>query len=286
MFFQIIEPVEALKPYISRYVFVRAEGSTDSMPPPDDDPRFQDGKHIQPLLPNYGSLVFMRNAIVEIGDKQCEGVFLFGANQTTLNLKTVSGWFEGMLADFEPGGMHALFGCDMHLFAGQVIRAEEYHNETLTVCDQIFKQTARAEDIAQQLDTLLMGLLPHSIDVNYTRIRRVVRACDEVKGNITAAQMAATACLSERQFLRIFRQYVGITPKQFIRLRRFHRTIQDLQQQAAHNKDVDLLATVLRHGYYDLSHAALEFQQMGCVTPSHFRMLGITLTPDFSIFFA
>ena len=98
--------------------------------------------------------------------------------------------------------------------------------------------------------------------------------------------MASIACLGERLFLRVFRNYVGIPPKQFVRLRRFHRTIQDMQQQAAQGGSIDLLATVLRHGYYDLSHAALEFQQMGCVSPGQFRMLGIPLSEDFSVFFA
>ena len=61
MFFQIIQPTPSLRPYISRYVFVCAEGSTDTMTPPADDPRFVNGKHVQTLLPNYGSLIFMRN---------------------------------------------------------------------------------------------------------------------------------------------------------------------------------------------------------------------------------
>ena len=98
--------------------------------------------------------------------------------------------------------------------------------------------------------------------------------------------MASVACLGERQFLRVFRTYVGIPPKQFIRLRRFHRTIQTMQQTAAKGQPIDLMTVALQHGYYDLSHMALEFQQMGCVSPSHFRMLGIPLTADFSIFFA
>ena len=58
-----------------------------------------------------------------------------------------------------------------------------------------------------------------------------------------------------------------------------------MQQQASRGEAIDLLGTVLRHGYYDLSHAALEFQQMGCVSPGQFRMLGIPLTGDFSVFF-
>ena len=90
----------------------------------------------------------------------------------------------------------------------------------------------------------------------------------------------------ERQFLRVFKTYVGIPPKQFIRLRRFHRTIQQMQQIAHAGEPIDLLSIALTHGYYDLSHMALEFQQMGCVSPSHFRALGIPLSDDFSVFFA
>ena len=108
MFFQIVQPTEALRPYISRYVFVRAEGSTDTMTPPENDPRFVNGKHVQPLLPNYGSLIFVRNAVVEVGGKRSDELMLLGANQTTLGLTTLSGWFEGMMLDFEPGGLQTL----------------------------------------------------------------------------------------------------------------------------------------------------------------------------------
>ena len=286
MYFQIIQPTPTLRPYISRYVYVRAEGSTDTMAPPEDDPRFVNGKHVQPLLPNYGSFIFVRNSVVEIGNKQSDELMLLGANQKTLGLTTLSGWFEGMLMDFEPGGMHVLTGMDLQQLSGKVLKAQESGDEGLLQLDRIFKSTPRAEDITTQLDAFFLGRLPLKEDVNYARISKVVAACDEAKGNISAAEMASVACLGERQFLRVFRSYVGIPPKQFIRLRRFHRTIQDMQSQASCGTSIDLLATVMRHGYYDLSHAALEFQQMGCVSPGQFRMLGIPLTQDFSVFFA
>ena len=286
MYFQILYPAEVLRPYISRYVFVRAEGSTDTMTPPADDPRFVNGKHVQPLLPNYGSFIFVRNAVVEIGGKQSGELMLLGANQTTLGLITLSGWFEGMMMDFEPGGMHVLTGIDLQQLSGKVLTVRESGDEGLMHLNQIFQTSPKAEEIALQLDAFFMGRLPLKEAPHYARIRKVIAACDEAKGNISAAEMASIACLGERQFLRVFRNYVGIPPKQFVRLRRFHRTIQDMQQQAAQGKSIDLLVTVLRHGYYDLSHAALEFQQMGCVSPGQFRMLGIPLTEDFSVFFA
>ena len=286
MFFQIIQPASTLRPYISRYVYVRAEGSTDTMTPPEDDPHFVNGKHVQPLLPNYGSFIFVRKSVIEIGDKRSDELMLLGANQKTLGLTTLSGWFEGMLLDFEPGGMHVLTSMDLQQLSGKVLKAQESGDEGLLQLDRIFKSTPRAEDITTQLDAFFLGRLPLKEDVNYARIRKVVAACDEAKGNISAAEMASVACLGERQFLRVFRSYVGIPPKQFIRLRRFHRTIQEMQRIAAEDKPIDLMAVALNHGYYDLSHMALEFQQMGCVSPSQFRMLGIPLTADFSVFFA
>jgi len=286
MFFQIIQPVEALRPYISRYVFVKAEGSTDTMAPPSDDPRFVNGKHVQQLLPNYGSLIFQRNVTTDIHGTVSDGLTLLGANQTTIAITTLSGWFEGMMLDFEPGGMHALLHIDLQQLSGKVLTAQSYGDEGLLQLDRIFKSTPDAENIAQLIDAFFLGHLPHKDDLNYSRLRKVIDVCDEAKGNISAAEMASVACLGERQFLRVFRQYVGISPKQFVRLRRFHKVIQAMQQTAAKNKPIDLMSLALQHGYYDLSHMALEFQQMGCVSPSHFRMLGIPLTDDFSIFFA
>lgn len=286
MFFQIIHPTEALRPYISRYVFVKAEGSTDTMAPPVDDPRFVNGKHVQQLLPNYGSHIFQRNVTTDIHGTVSDGLVLLGANQTTIGITTLSGWFEGMLLDFEPGGMHALLHIDLQQLSGKVLTAKELGDEGLLQLDSIFRSTPKAEQIAPLIDAFFLGHLPHKEDANYTRLRKVINACDEAKGNISAARMASVACLGERQFLRVFRTYVGIPPKQFIRLRRFHRTIQTMQQNAAAGNPIDLMAIALQHGYYDLSHLALEFQQMGCVSPSHFRMLGIPLTDDFSIFFA
>lgn len=286
MYSQIIHPFEALRPYITRYVFVRAEGSTDTMMPPSDDPRFINGKHVQPLLPNYGSMVFMRDVTVDFNGIVSDGLTLLGANQKTISMTTLNGWFDGMLLDFEPGGMYALLGIDLQQLVGKVLTAVDSDDQGLLQLDRLFKQASQPQETTQLIDAFFLGHLPRIEDYRYTRLRKVIAACDEAKGNISAAEMASVACLGERQFLRVFRNYVGITPKQFIRLRRFHRTIQHIQRNAATSQTIDLMQIALQHGYYDLSHMALEFQQMGCVSPSHFRLLGIPLTDDFSVFFA
>ena len=253
MYFQILQPAEVLLPYIMRYVFVRAEGSTDTMAPPTNDPRFVNGKHVQSLLPNYGSLIFMRNVEAEICNTRTNGLTLLGANQKTIGLTTLSGWFEGMLLDFEPGGMHALLDIDLQQLFGRALTAKDSGDEGLLQLDRIFKSTPQAEEITPLLDAFFIGHLPRRMDVNYTRLRKVIAVCDNAKGNISAAEMASVACLGERQFLRVFRDYVGIPPKQFVRLRRFHRAIQTMQQTAAKGLPIDLMTIALQHGYYDLT---------------------------------
>ena len=166
MFFQIILPTEALKPYITRYVFVRAEGSTDTMAPPVDDPRFVNGKHVQPLLPNYGSFIFVRSAEVDISGTRTDGLTLLGANQKTIGLTTLSGWFEGMMLDFEPGGMHALLGFNLQELAGRVLTARQSGDAGLLQLDAIFKSSSEAERIAPLIDAFFSGHLPSKKDMN------------------------------------------------------------------------------------------------------------------------
>ena len=184
MFFQIIQPIPALRPYTTRYVFVRAEGSTDTMTPPEGDPRFVNGKHVQTLLPNYGTFIFMRNVVADVHGTHSDGLVLLGAHQTPIGLTTLSGWFEGMLLDFEPGGLHALLGIDLQQLSGQVLTAEAYGDAGLLQLDALFKATPAAENISPLIDAFFLGHLPHTADINYERIRKVVAACDAAKGNI------------------------------------------------------------------------------------------------------
>ena len=125
MDYRILQPTEVLLPYITRYVFVRAEGSTDTMAPPANDPRFVNGKHRQPLLPNYGSLIFQRNVTTDINGTISYGLTLLGANQTTISITTLSGWYEGMMLDFEPGGIHALLHIDLQQLTGKVLTEKD-----------------------------------------------------------------------------------------------------------------------------------------------------------------
>ncbi len=79
--------------------------------------------------------------------------------------------------------------------------------------------------------------------------------------DISILALADQVNLSERQFTRVFRNLVGLSPKQFSRIARIHRVLYapvsalTLQQLAA------------RHGYHDAAHLTHEFQDLVGTTP-------------------
>jgi len=96
--------------------------------------------------------------------------------------------------------------------------------------------------------------------------------------NLSTSNLAETACLSPKQFTRVFSQYVGMNPKSYLRLLRFHKALQELHRSSSH----ELLTEVAwRSGYYDLAHMTNDFRQLCGHTPSEIQEMGVHLTETF-----
>lgn len=289
MTFRSFLPIEALRPYIRHYLYLKAAGSTELMgPSPEGTPHFVDGLHREQLLPTIGGIVFVRNSEVRTEQLHIEddhGIYIIGPRLEPMSVTTLNGWFEAIHVDFEPGGMRALLGYDMHELKGQVVSTQMMHDLSLSEMGHRLKEEDGPESCLTLLNGFFLGRLQPKLVVNEPIIRKVVSALDESHGMLSVQGMCEVACMSERQFRRIFSEYVGLSPKEFVRLRRFHMALQHMQRLAAQGREVDPLEVAIRFGYYDLSHMAADFRAMGCTTPMQFRKLGIVLKENFSLFF-
>ena len=72
--------------------------------------------------------------------------------------------------------------------------------------------------------------------------------------------------LSQRRFIQLFGDEVGLTPKLFSRVSRFQRVI-----QTAHSVDeINWTHVALECGYYDQAHFIHDFQSFAGITPSEY----------------
>ena len=77
------------------------------------------------------------------------------------------------------------------------------------------------------------------------------------KGSMDVSNLAKESFVSTRQLERLFREYVGITPKKMSNLIRYQFLWRDILQEP----DFDVLSAVCKYGYTDQSHLLREFKK-------------------------
>jgi AraC-like DNA-binding protein len=72
--------------------------------------------------------------------------------------------------------------------------------------------------------------------------------------------------LSQRRFIQIFHQQVGLTPKAFCRVQRFQRILATVHGE----QEVDWTDVALCCGYYDQAHFIHDFREFSGLTPTQY----------------
>ena len=79
----------------------------------------------------------------------------------------------------------------------------------------------------------------------------------------SVAQVVDKAGFSQRRFIQLFDEQVGLTPKLFCRVSRFQRVVQIAHGAA----QIDWAGVALDCGYYDQAHFIHDFQSFAGITP-------------------
>lgn len=86
------------------------------------------------------------------------------------------------------------------------------------------------------------------------------------KPDVRVEELASEACLSERQFRRVFIDNVGMSPKQIQRIQRFHLATNEMLQSKVENIE----QIVYKYGYTDHSHFNREFHEIAGMSPTEY----------------
>lgn len=82
----------------------------------------------------------------------------------------------------------------------------------------------------------------------------------------SVASLVERSGYSQRRFIELFRNEVGMKPKLFCRLRRFRAVVRDVKGQPS----TDWADLAVRTGYFDQSHLIRDFREFGGVTPGEY----------------
>jgi AraC-like DNA-binding protein len=169
-------------------------------------------------------------------------------------------------AIFRPGGTRAFFATPADELGAADVPLDALWSPAATVC--LRERLLAASTPAAALDVLEQALRDAWYDhPRHPAVTAALATFARDPHTARVAEVAGMVGLSAKRFIEAFRRDVGLTPKQFCRVRRFQHAL----AQAHAAIDVDWADVALSCGYYDQAHFIHDFRAFSGLTPTAYR---------------
>ena len=168
---------------------------------------------------------------------------------------------------FRQGGAFPFFPCsisELHNIGASL--ADVWSRGNVSELTDCVQETLTIDEKFRVLEQWLLLAASHPI-----RHAAVLHAIGQFRQDpsISSEDMAKQVGFSQRRFIQLFRNEVGLTPKLFCRVQRFQQVIYGLKNQ----DEVDWADVSLSSGYYDQAHFIHDFQEFTGLTPTEYLPL-------------
>jgi len=205
--------------------------------------------------------------VVRFGPSSRNGldVHAFGARQR-VHRKLIRRGQRSVTARLALGAPEAVLGVPASEMAGRIVALEDLWGDVAVrrLCARLAdaRDTAAAaavleSAIEERLATGSGNERPARAELALAAAERLTRP----SGSVYA--VAGELGVSERHLRRVFRETVGVSPKAFARIARFHRALGAAREDGRAGW-AGIAATA---GYYDQAHLIAEFRAIAGVTP-------------------
>jgi AraC-like DNA-binding protein len=204
----------------------------------------RDGTNHSASIP--GSLICGPHSIFHVIDTQCQA-----------SLLTVH---------FKPGGAFPFFGLPVDEVANRKTPlAELWKGDAGPLRERLLGARRPADKFA-----VMETALERRLRLGRRQSRAVpfaLRQLSEGPAHRSMADLAKEIGLSQRHLIQLFRAEVGLTPKAFARVRRFHAVLSRLQRAT----EPDWADVAFDCGYYDQAHFIHEFREFCGMSPARYH---------------
>ncbi|WP_440117301.1 helix-turn-helix domain-containing protein [Paenibacillus sp. QZ-Y1] len=175
---------------------------------------------------------------------------------------------------FFPGGAYNFHGMPLEWFTDKRIPLQECWPEKL---NELQERMAETNHFAERVTVMNAYLSPLSVQAStYDNdlMKSVLHRIFVDGGRMSVQELAIREVISERQLHRKFSEWVGISPKRFSEVVRFHRVLASIHQ----GQTADWAMLAQNYGFYDQAHLIRHFRKFYGETPltaakEHGRML-------------
>ncbi|MES2687769.1 MAG: helix-turn-helix transcriptional regulator [Pseudomonadota bacterium] len=181
--------------------------------------------------------------------------------------KRVTAGSSSIGLQLRPGASQALLGLPADELAGRHVQLEDLWGADAGLLREQLLAAPSADDKLRCLEAALMQRLPSSAGSPARSAHPAVLAgLRQLHDGSSVDAAARSSGYSQRQFVRLFLQAVGLTPRRYVRLQRFQKALRLMQQQEPSLADVAFAS-----GYSDQPHFNRDFRAFAGLRPEQYR---------------
>ena len=254
MLMKISKPTKILEPYIKHYWYIENILSKEE-------------QYIHRIIPcGLSELMFYLGQKPTVLDPKkgfSENVVLSGLQSEYFDIQ-ISKHLSLFSIVFQPQGLMKFFSMPMNETFNQNV-ALKCIDKTLE--KELFQKIQDAETFDKRVEHVnahfIKLLTKNHANFEFQRMSHIVNVIKTSKGLIDVDSLSSEACLSRKQFERIFSKYIGSSPKQYLKTVRLQLSLH--LRNLNSNKNLTQLAYDC--GYYDQSHFINDFKTQTGYTP-------------------
>ena len=201
--------------------------------------------------------------VVRFGPSARNGLdaYAFGLQQT-VRRKLIRRGQRAVTARLHLGASKAVLGVPASAVAGSVLELEDLWGRAGV--QRLFDQLAAVSDTNEAVD-IIEDAIAERLAFAEARDAEVPLALEAATSLVSAkvSSVAAGLGVSERHLRRVFREAVGMSPKQFARLARFRHAVRTAREDSR----LSWANIAAAAGYYDQAHLIAEFHTIAGVAP-------------------
>lgn len=170
-----------------------------------------------------------------------------------------------LLVNFHPGVLYRMLGIPLTELTNTFIDAEAVLPKLMIPVNERLANAGSPREMIGIVESLLLSLA-RNIKKDRHAVDLMTHQLMLKPENTSVIAMAESSCFSARQFERLFKQRMGISPKLFARIARMTKAF-----ALKYNRpDLDWLSIALLCNYHDYQHLAKDFKDLAGVTPADY----------------
>ena len=166
---------------------------------------------------------------------------------------------------FQPGGVYPFLNFPVEEINNLVVDAELIFGEDVIRLREQLLEVSIPEEKFYCAEQWLMDHLSEASFSKQVMNFAIQQICQDPTQNSIKLISRKTG-YSQRQFIQLFKKYVGLSPKYFQRVQRFNKVLQEVERR----NEINWPALSYDCGFYDQAHFIREFRKFSGLNPTDF----------------